>query len=129
MYGKQFTVVNNDFVERLKTLIDHYELSPSLFADRIGMQRSSISHLLNGRNRPSLDFVMKVIKTFPEVNIYWLLNGKGSFPGQSKKDGNEDNIEASPLPQKKISISEGKKPIRIVVFYEDGTFEDFEPKK
>ncbi|AKA36283.1 helix-turn-helix transcriptional regulator [Flagellimonas lutaonensis] len=121
--------MNNDFVERLKTLIDHYELSPSLFADRIGMQRSSISHLLNGRNRPSLDFVMKVIKTFPEVNIYWLLNGKGSFPGQSKNGGDEDNIEASPLPPKKISISEGKKPIRIVVFYEDGTFEDFEPKK
>lgn len=121
--------MNNDFVNRLKTIIDYYGLSPSLFADKIGMQRSSISHLLNGRNRPSLDFVMKVIKTFPEVNIYWLLNGKGAFPSQAKKEAVDDNHGVTPTPEQKMSQSTDKKPIRVVVFYDDGTFENFEPKK
>ena len=121
--------MNSDFVDRLKILIDHYELSPSLFADKIGMQRSSISHLLNGRNRPSLDFVMKVIKTFPEVNIYWLLNGKGTFPSQPKKEVVVDHLYTPSDPLEKKSQSSSRKPVRIVVFYNDGTFEDFEPKK
>ena len=44
------------------------------------MQRSSLSHLLSGRNKPSLDFIIKVIEVFPEVDLYWILNGKGNFP-------------------------------------------------
>ena len=51
-----------------------------MFADKIGVQRSSISHILSGRNKPSLDFILKVTNEFTDVDIYWLLNGKGSFP-------------------------------------------------
>lgn len=68
------------FKERLEQILSHYELNASAFADTIGVQRSSISHLLSGRNKPSLDFVLKVVREFPEVNLYWLLNGKGNFP-------------------------------------------------
>ncbi|MRX69980.1 Helix-turn-helix [Flavobacterium resistens] len=70
----------DDFVKRLEIILDYYGVNASSFADKIGVQRSSMSHLLSGRNKPSLDFVMKIIEVFPDVDIYWLLNGKGNFP-------------------------------------------------
>ena len=65
-----------DFTNRLKIILENHQLTASLFADKIGVQRSSISHILSGRNKPSLDFVLKVTKAFSDVDIYWLLNGK-----------------------------------------------------
>lgn len=73
-------VNTDDFIKRLEILLDYYSLSASVFADKIGVQRSSLSHLLSGRNKPSLDFILKIIEGFPEVDLYWILNGKGSFP-------------------------------------------------
>ena len=76
-------MINNvEFADRLKHVMEYYQLSASAFADRIQVQRSSISHLLSGRNKPSLDFVLRVIKEFEEVELYWLLNGKGTFPAE-----------------------------------------------
>ena len=79
-------VNNQEFTDRLKKIITHYQLTASLFADKVGVQRSSISHILSGRNKPSLDFVMKVLNTYPEVELYWLLNGKGHFPAQTQQN-------------------------------------------
>lgn len=115
-----------DFIGRLEKIMAYYGLSASAFADKIRVQRSSISHLLSGRNKPSLEFVMKVIKTFPDVNLYWLLNGKGSFPTSSKPETPTpkfvDDIDKSP--------DTGAKTIKkIVIFYEDGSFESYETKK
>ena len=73
-----------DFTERLQKIIDFYGETASSFAEKIGVQRSSISHILSGRNKPSLDFVMKVLHSYPEVELYWLMNGKGNFPSQPK---------------------------------------------
>ena len=70
----------DDFIKRLEIILDYYNLSASAFADKINVQRSSLSHLLSGRNKPSLDFIIKVIEVFPEVELYWILNGKGNFP-------------------------------------------------
>jgi len=75
----------DDFIKRLQIILDYYGLSASAFADRIDVQRSSISHLLSGRNKPSLDFILKVIEIFPEVDLYWILNGKGNFPKTERK--------------------------------------------
>lgn len=70
----------DDFVKRLEIVLDYYGLNASAFADKIGVQRSSMSHLLSGRNKPSLDFVMKILEVFPDVDLYWILIGRGSFP-------------------------------------------------
>lgn len=70
----------DDFVKRLETIFDYYGLTASSFADKINVQRSSVSHLLSGRNKPSLDFIMKLIESFPEVDLLWILNGTGNFP-------------------------------------------------
>ncbi|WP_456315428.1 helix-turn-helix domain-containing protein [Pseudomonas shirazensis] len=94
----------DDFVKRLEIILDYYSLNASSFADKIGVQRSSMSHLLSGRNKPSLDFVMKIMEVFPEVDLYWILNGKGSFPKSdevviSKKDENpEIEKHTAPIP-------------------------------
>ena len=65
---------NEEFTKRLQKVIDFYGESASSFAEKIGVQRSSISHILSGRNKPSLDFVLKVLSAFPEVELYWLMN-------------------------------------------------------
>ena len=88
-----FTMVNSEeFSNRLQKIFEYYDLNASAFADKIDVGRASISHLLSGRNKPSLDFVMRVVKTFPEVELYWLLNGKGEFP---KEDSKPDIVEKS----------------------------------
>jgi transcriptional regulator with XRE-family HTH domain len=122
-------VNTSDFVKRLETILRHYDLSAAVFADKIKVQRSSISHLLSGRNKPSLEFVLKLVRTFPEVNLYWLLNGKGDFPptekGIPKVAGptpNTFSIKDDNTIQKSIS----KKNIeKIVIFYNDGTFRSY----
>ena len=94
-------VNTDDFIKRLEKILDYYSLSASTFADQIGVQRSSLSHLLSGRNKPSLDFVMKVIEVFPEVDLYWLLNGKGNFP---KQNDWEHKQAPTPIPEKQTEI-------------------------
>ncbi|WP_430400767.1 helix-turn-helix transcriptional regulator [Flavobacterium sp.] len=78
-------VNTEDFIKRLEELLEYYSLSASGFADKINVQRSSLSHLLSGRNKPSLDFILKITDEFPEVDLYWILNGKGTFPKSENK--------------------------------------------
>jgi transcriptional regulator with XRE-family HTH domain len=74
-------MINIDaFTKRIEVLLDYFGLSASAFADKLGVQRSGLSHLMSGRNKPSLDLVMKITESFPEVDLYWLLNGDGQFP-------------------------------------------------
>lgn len=115
-------VNTEDFVRRLEKILSYYGLSASAFADRISVQRSTISHLLTGRNKPSLEFVLKVVKSFPEVNLYWLLNGKGTFPAAQKDKALPYPAETKAATQ----ISSNPKEInKIIIFYNDGSFEAF----
>ena len=88
-------VNTDDFIKRLEIILDYNGLNASSFADKIGVQRSSLSHLLSGRNKPSLDFILKIIEVFPDVDLYWILNGKGTFPKSEKKS---DPIITTPTP-------------------------------
>lgn len=82
-------VNTDDFIKRLEIILDYYSLNASAFADKIGVQRSSLSHLLSGRNKPSLDFILKILDVFPDVDLYWILNGKGNFPKNSDEKNSE----------------------------------------
>ena len=113
--------------------MEYYGESASSFAEKISVQRSSISHILSGRNKPSLEFVLKILTTFPEVELYWLLNGKGEFPAQEKTT---EQIKAPTLPpveniQKSLNIktdsNDPNKTIeRIIIFYSDGSFKNYQ---
>jgi len=98
-------VNTEDFIKRLEILLDYYGLNASSFADKIGVQRSSLSHLLSGRNKPSLDFILKILDVFPEVDLYWVLNGKGTFP---KSELQTNQIIATPTPSFNNLIVENK---------------------
>jgi DNA-binding XRE family transcriptional regulator len=123
-------VVNSeDFVKRLEKILGYYDISASSFADQIKVQRSSISHLLSGRNKPSLEFVLKVIKTFPEVNLYWLLNGKGSFPS-SEPTTPRSHTPAPLTKNEAVETGTTKAPKekiieKIIIFYNDGSFKSY----
>src|SRR5690606_34815419 len=119
---------------RIQTIMDHYGLSVSAFADEIGVQRSSISHLLNGRNKPSLDFVLKLVSAYPEVNLYWLLKGEGTFPEIAQIDMNfeksseKENVQIDVSPVQTGKLSQ-KEPERVVMLFKDGTFQSYNSKK
>lgn len=143
-------VNTEDFIKRIEIVLDYYGVNASTFADKIGVQRSSLSHLLSGRNKPSLDFILKILDVYPEIDLYWILNGKGSFPKNTSEP-----IHSEPItPQKNITptattpdedlfsntVRDEKSSIttnqsidwddtieKIVFFYKDGTFKIFSP--
>jgi transcriptional regulator with XRE-family HTH domain len=119
----------DEIVSRIKLLPDHLGLSPSAFADKIGVQRSGISHILSGRNRPSLDLIMKIIAAFPEVDVYWILSGKGSMITDEKYPTAE--IEVKDAKTNKPSKNADLTPAieKIILFYTDGTFSEHAPNK
>lgn len=95
--------------DRITLLIKAKNLSAAQFADEIGVQRSSISHLMSGRNKPSLDLIQKTLQRFPEVSTEWLLLGKGEMV-------RELNLFDSQL------RSERKEPNEIVTFVSEPIF-------
>ena len=135
-------------IERILEILKFKNLSPAQFADLIGVQRSGISHLISGRNKPSLDFLQKILKTFPEINSDWMLFGKGEMLKGEKttervKNPVLDIFQAEQIPKEKTSAPlkeesekvqkkkwtdpEGKKIEKIVYFYKDNTFREYFP--
>jgi len=173
--------------ERISKVIEYSKLTPSEFADEIDVQRSSISHITSGRNKPSLEFIIKIKSSFPEILWDWLVTGEGEMLKQDLPEVNEipaeEDEKSKPtslpdlftmmnadedfgteemeteapkltagesfiphpsLTQEKISDSQrleksndqiiseaignqAHKIKRIVLFYENGKFESFEP--
>jgi len=68
-----------EFNDRITKVIEHSELTPAEFAEEIGVQRSSISHIISGRNKPSLDFISKIKTAFPKFEWSWLITGEGEM--------------------------------------------------
>lgn len=66
--------------ERIEYLMECFGLTPSIFADKTGIPRASVSHILSGRNKPSLEVLQKVAASFPNVDIQWLMLGVGVAP-------------------------------------------------
>ena len=151
---------------RLMQFLAAENISQAAFADKINVARASVSHILKGRNKPGYDFFVGIIKSFPTLNLEWLLTGKGkmyktedpqpesaSVIQESHKnadfdlfsapgDSHEDTGESSGLPDtadvpddmpedipdyedgSHISVRQ-RKVARIIVFYDNGTFEEF----
>lgn len=126
------------------------------FAEEIGVQPSGISHILSGRNNPSLDFVVKMLEKYPYLSTEWLLFGKGTMYKDSQMQSLFDEAslidpvlnhrivesshpssgsykEPSPVKQssgKDISETESaSEVVRIVWFYADNSFTEYYPKE
>ena len=111
-----------ELIDRFKYLMKLNNLTASAFADEIGVQRSSVSHILSGRNKPSLEFIQKVLMRFPKVSGDWLIAGVTS----SIKDPLPTDISGKSKSEvTSTASSTGDKQIKkIVIFYTDNTFEE-----
>lgn len=100
--------------QRLQILMDKESLSPVRFAEIVGVQRSSVSHILSGRNNPSLDFIQKILLAFPEVSSDWLISGKGSvyraLPAASEEQQGKkpDTLPSAARPEQNDLFSASK---------------------
>ncbi len=142
--------------DRIIQFLKENNLTSTKFADVIGVQRSSISHILSGRNKPSYDFIEKMLLSYPDMNAQWLITGKGNMfvnqPSLFKTDEKIiENVLTSPelhiqnsvntntelketKEEKEISAktlnSDTEKKIieKVLIFYENGTFKEFIPE-
>jgi transcriptional regulator with XRE-family HTH domain len=116
-------------LDRIKEIMQQKGLNPSAFADAIQVQRSSISHILNGRNKPSLELVQKIISAFPDIDIEWLLTGQVSEkikPSVQKEECNLQETEPKAISQ---CFNTNEDDIeKIVLFYKNGSFKIYQPK-
>lgn len=129
--------------DRLRMVIDSHKLTAGAFADRIGVQRSNVSHVLSGRNKPSFEFIEKLLKAFPRVSAEWLLTGKQGMSKIENLKENEvvTNVNSSDLfssevensnvnaPIQDLKVEKGKKIAKTVVFYTDFTFDVYLPNE
>jgi len=92
-----------EFTNRFTKVIEYSELTPAEFAEEIGVQRSSISHIISGRNKPSLDFITKIKTAFPKLEWDWLINGEGEML-TSDKAPEPDDVKPENVEKKKTSL-------------------------
>lgn len=132
-------MINSEFfTKRINEILDQYELSASAFAEKIEVGRSAVSHILSGRNKPSLDFILKILEAFPEVDFYWLTDEKSKTPLPSKPvkntshpspvsteaDLSQNKISEENSSQTKSMVSQNKREVdKVVILYKDGGFE------
>tara|TARA_B100000508_G_scaffold141026_1_gene145259 strand:+ start:32714 stop:33121 length:408 start_codon:yes stop_codon:yes gene_type:complete len=116
--------------DRLQMVIKMNSLTNAQFADRVGVQRSSISHIMAGRNKPSLDFIQKTLDAFPKVDAKWLVTGRQDARSE-QSDSKDESLyrsseeigtdSAKEISQEPI-VTEPKSIKRIVVYYDDGSY-------
>ncbi|TDB66953.1 helix-turn-helix transcriptional regulator [Arundinibacter roseus] len=143
-----------DLNDKIKHILVDKNISPSHFADEIGVQRSSISHILAGRNKPSLDIVQKIIRRYPDLGMDWIWEDEEMPPVEKERKRYEsrtytEKIPAQPaaaiasdLHRKKNMSHSPEQPIlngtnqeqgdpktieKILIFYSDGTFKQYNP--
>lgn len=136
-----YKLISMSISERLQIVMKMNGMTNSTFADRIGVQRSSISHVLAERNKPSIDFIQKILIAFPKVDANWLVTGKkvgktleSSSMDRDEKDPyspSDDKHQSKPFdeirsvkPGQEQKIADTKSIQKVVVFYNDGTFEE-----
>lgn len=142
--------------DRIIQFLSENNLTSTKFADTIGVQRSSISHILSGRNKPSFDFIEKMLLAYPDLNAQWLITGKGImlknqpslFSQNNFIDTNlsprELNIQNISDPKSEKNDSEQEKQYvseseinnkhynsnieRVIIFYTNGSFKEYKPE-
>ena len=143
--------------DRILKIMEREGLTPSKFAESIGIQRSAMSHIISGRNNPSLDVLLKILERLTYVDSDWLLFGKGEMirehvltepnlltnklenrpkvqdDAENRKEiGVETpvNIQKQPVVEQVICQEKPSKNVsKIMIFYSDNTFDTFVPEK
>ena len=123
-----------EITKRIEKLIQSNNLTASGFAEKIGVQRSSISHIISGRNKPSLEFLIKITEVFPETSLSELVYGTiSNLPSHSIDENslnslNDSKTDDSQLEMKLDDSQTQKTEKSLVMLYSDGTFEKYNLK-
>lgn len=116
-----------ELVDRIQVIMKVNQLTAAQLAEEIGVQRSNVSHVLSGRNKPSFEFLNKLLMRYPKVNAHWLITGKSKETESNdspKENPQQRETEAKVVEEKAIHTDEGVE--RIVIFYRDGTFKSYD---
>lgn len=138
-----------NMVDRIRELMEHFEQSSSQFADRIEVPRAVLSHILSGRNKPSLDVIIKILAKNEKISPDWLLHGKGemlisvapkdasgpvAIVHENKRSGNinetlaaepeKEKVQNKVEPKEALQVAEAaeKKLKQVILVYSDNTF-------
>lgn len=142
--------------ERIIKIMECERMGQAQFASAIGIQRAAMSHIISGRNNPSLDVMTKILHRYPQINPDWLLLGKGEMlrdntPAMEPADNiakNPPQIQVLPEGHQELPFQESRKELansektwavsvekpsktvsKIMVFYSDNTYDTFVPEK
>jgi transcriptional regulator with XRE-family HTH domain len=143
---------NTEMKDRIAHVIRAKNLTAAEFALRLGIQPSNISHLLSGRNNPSLDFVKKLKETFPEYNLDWIIFGRGpvtvsepfvesapigQIPAMEEQEKSDEHLSEGSLFSQPVDVDMPAKQLvsstesvlkQIILVYSDNTFELISPR-
>lgn len=134
--------------ERLNTILKHFRINASQFADEIGVQRASVSHVLSERNKPGFDFIQKILEAYPSISAEWLITGQGEMlklknveqflfangdTDETQVSNNRQNVKSQAkaiLTEKDInkSVIRERNIEKIIVFYSDKSFGEYFPE-
>lgn len=121
--------------QRLQQFLSAENISQSQLADKLGVARASVSHILSGRNKPGFDFIECLAREYPTLNLEWFIMGKGrmyksdSYPitlFDSPQVADTEEIQDTPHSDENPEEEPGRHIDRVVVFYSDGTFRELE---
>ena len=131
--------------ERIKQYMDYKSISAGELSSLLEVQRSNISHILNGRNKPGASFIERLLINFPDLNARWLLTGDGEMTLNNAAPQEQQTViqhkekekveikepiqkRTEPLATNKIVVDNDKEIAKVVMLYTDGTFTDFNRK-
>jgi len=121
--------------DRIKQFMDHKSISAGELASILEVQRSNISHILNGRNKPGAAFIEKLLLTYPNLNARWLLTGEGQMTNTTEIINDEpeintriENIRKTAINEVETSTKDKKHIEKIILLLSDGTFVDYNKK-
>ena len=127
------------FISHLNEIMVNNNLNSATFAEQIGVQRSSVSHVMSKRNKPSLDFILKIVNSFEEVTLDWLLFDNNLKPSSSSKSDSKfvnskidsdlkKSLNVLTNKQSPMEIKTNSDVVQIIQIYKDGSFLTFSPK-
>lgn len=108
--------------DRIQKIIDNYSLTSNSFAQEIDVNRSTISHILSGRNKPSIEVIQKILKRFNSISSNWLILGNGEMLVSSnaiKESKKESNFFSEKVIERNVE--------KVIIIYSDQSFKEYKP--
>lgn len=112
--------------KRLQQFLSAENISQSQFADILGVAKASVSHIIAGRNKPGFDFIESISRHFPKLNLEWLVSGRGRMYKDAAESNSQEDMIPPEMPQILDFQEDQPRITKVVIFYENGTFKEFQ---